>query len=95
MVRESHERTSREVEAAAAKATEQRGQVAELQRTVDQGREAYALVDSELEVRPRHPRPTTVGARRCCFKLSPDDHSVSLIGAPPCRLRGVDLVDWK
>lgn len=55
MVRESHERTSREVEAAAAKIAQLRTQVAELQRTVDQGREAYALVDSELDVRHRIP----------------------------------------
>ncbi len=88
VVRESHERSSREVEAAAAKAAEQRCQVAELQQTVDQGREAYALVDSELEVRPRnprtHPRPITVGA------AVPKS-------LPPAtrRLRdGVDLAVW-
>ena len=50
MVRESHERTGREVEAATARIGELRSRVAELKREVDAARADYALVDSEMEV---------------------------------------------
>lgn len=51
VVRESHERSSREVAMSAAKHAELRTQNLELQQAVDQSRQSYALIDSEMEVR--------------------------------------------
>ncbi len=51
MVRESHERTGREVEACQGRIETLRGRVAELEREVDKAWQAHAVVDSEMEVR--------------------------------------------
>lgn len=51
VVRESHERTGREVEACQVRIETLRGRVAELEREVEKAWQAYAVVDSEMEVR--------------------------------------------
>ena len=50
-MRDSHERTGREVAACQARIGELRGCVATLEREVDATRAAHALLDSEMEVR--------------------------------------------
>lgn len=51
LVRDSHERSSRELAVSAAKTNELRNQNTELQKVVDELRQSYALIDSEMEVR--------------------------------------------
>lgn len=69
VVRESHERSSREVAASAAKYAELRTQNSELQQAVDESRASHALIDSEMEV------PTPLSYRRA-NKFRPTSISV-------------------